>query len=86
MNYETTLEAQDGARYPLEGADAELSAVPGEDVSNKRRKWAIIAIVAAIALVAAWYAERPMGRSYEVLPVASARSHQNLDAAQLREI
>jgi hypothetical protein len=43
-------------------------------------------IVAAIALVAAWYAERPMGRSYEVLPVASARSHQNLDAAQLREI
>ena len=55
MNYETTLEAQDGERYPLEGADAELSAVPGEDVSSKRRKYAIIAIVAAIALVAAFF-------------------------------
>jgi RND family efflux transporter MFP subunit len=54
MNYETTLEAQDGARYPLEG-DAELSAVPGEDASPKRRKYAIIAIVAAIALVAAFF-------------------------------
>ena len=27
-------------------------------------------IVAAIAIVAAWCAERPMGRSYEVLPLA----------------
>ncbi|GGE04863.1 hemolysin secretion protein D [Tsuneonella deserti] len=54
MNYETTLDAQDEARYPLEG-DAEFSAVPGEDASPARRKYAIIAIVAAIALVAAFF-------------------------------
>jgi HlyD family secretion protein len=54
MNYETTLESQDGQRYPLE-PDAELSVVPGEDASPKRRKYAIIAIVAAIALVAAFF-------------------------------
>jgi HlyD family secretion protein len=54
MNYETTLEAQDHARYPLEGGD-ELSSVPGEDASPRRRKYAIIAIVAAIALVALYF-------------------------------
>jgi RND family efflux transporter MFP subunit len=54
MNYETTLEAQDGARYPLEG-DADLSAVPGEDASPRRRKYAIVAIVAAIAMVALFF-------------------------------
>ena len=53
MNYETTLEAQDGAGYPLESA--ELSSVPGEDASPKRRKWAIIALIAGIALVAAFF-------------------------------
>jgi RND family efflux transporter MFP subunit len=54
MNYETTLDAQDEARYPLTG-DGELSAVPGEDASPSRRKWAILAIIAAIALVAAFF-------------------------------
>lgn len=54
MNYETTLEAQDEERYPLEG-DADLSVVPGEDASPKRRKYAIIALVAAVALVAAFF-------------------------------
>ncbi len=54
MNYETTLEAQDGHRFPLEG-DADLTAVPGEDASPNRRKYAIIAIIAAIALVAAFF-------------------------------
>lgn len=54
MNYETTLEAQDGERYPLEG-DADLSAVPGEDAAPGRRKYAVIAIVLAIALVAAFF-------------------------------
>jgi RND family efflux transporter MFP subunit len=54
MNYETTLEAQDDERFPLDG-DPELSAVPGEDASPARRKYAIIAIVAAIALVAAFF-------------------------------
>lgn len=55
MNYETTLEAQDGERFPPAGSDAELSAVPGEDASPKRRRYAIIAIVAAIALAAAFF-------------------------------
>lgn len=54
MNYETTLEAQDGERLSPEG-DAELSAVPGEDASPKRRRYAIIAIIAAIALAAAFF-------------------------------
>lgn len=54
MNYETTLEAQDGQRFPLDG-DGDLSVVPGEDASPRRRKYAIIAIVAAIALVAAFF-------------------------------
>jgi RND family efflux transporter MFP subunit len=54
MNYETTLEAQDDARFPLDG-DADLSAVPGEDASPKRRKYAIIAIVAAIAIIALFF-------------------------------
>ncbi len=43
-------------------------------------------IVAAIALVAAWYAERPMGRSYEVLPVASARTHEKHGAVESRHV
>jgi RND family efflux transporter MFP subunit len=54
MNYETTLEAQEDARYPLEGG-ADLSSVPGEDASPKRRKYAIIAIVAAIAMIALFF-------------------------------
>ncbi len=53
MNYETTLESPDGAHFPLEG-DAELSSVPGEDATPSRRKWAIIALIAAIVLVAAF--------------------------------
>ena len=57
MNYETTLETQDGTRYPLESADAELSTVPGEDGTPKRRRWAIIALIAAMVLAVVQLAE-----------------------------
>ena len=51
MNYETTVEAQDDAQY----AASELDGRPVETRVRSRRKWAIIALIAAVVLIGAWY-------------------------------
>jgi len=54
MNYETTLQAQDTAQYPLEAGDGgDLSGVPGEQAARRRRRWVIGAIAGTILLIAA---------------------------------
>lgn len=73
MNYETTLHADREAAIEPSSGGADTTVIIDDTVEPRRRKWAILAIAGAVALIAAIYF---MSRGEEAAPFAPPEAGQ----------